>query len=132
MSRENVEAFRRGIEAFNQGDVDGLAATMAPEGRIVPLRAALEDTAYSGPDAAREFWEASMQAWSALRVDIADFRDLGDRVLALGTIRSTARGTQAAVEAQAAWIATFQNGRATEIRTYASQSEALEAVGLRD
>ena len=123
---------RDGIEAFNDGDVDGLTAIMAPECRIVPLRAALEDTAYSGPDAAREFWAATMEAWSAVHLDIADFRDLGDRVLVLGRLTARARGTEAEVETQAAWIARFDNGRATEIRTYASQSEALEAVGLRE
>ena len=132
MSRENVEIVRRMVEVFNAGDVEGLSAVMAPDGRIVPLRAALEDTVYSGPDAARQFWEAAMESWSTLRLDIGELRDCGERVLALGSIKGKARGTEAEVETPAAWIVTVRNGRISESRTYTSQTEALEAVGLSE
>jgi len=132
MSRENVEVALRVIEAINEGDVDGLAAAMAPECKIVPLRAALEGTVYSGPHAAREFWEALVESWSALHVDLAEVRDLDERVLGLGTLTAKGRGTGAEVETQAAFVATIQNGRATELRVYPGHGEALEAVGLRE
>jgi len=130
MSEEYVDMMRDAIEGFNAGDPDRLGANLAPGGVIVPLRAALEDVVYSGPDAAREFWAASMQAWAAVHVDISEYRDLGDRVLALGEITATARESGVELETQVAWIATFENGQATEMRTFASQSEALEAAEL--
>ena len=36
MSQENVEAFKRGLEAGNRGDVDGLLDELHPESRRWP------------------------------------------------------------------------------------------------
>jgi len=52
------------FDAFNRGDVEGFAAALTEDATIVPLRAALEDTVYQGPDAARDFWADAMEAWS--------------------------------------------------------------------
>ena len=129
MSSEHVELMSAALDAFNAGDPDRMGADLAPDARIVPLRAALEDTVYTGPNAAREFWDASMQAWSALHVDVAELRDLGNRVLALGQLTGTARETGAQVEMQVGFIMTFERGKGTEIRTFTSQREALEVAG---
>jgi len=132
VSRENVEVVWLMFDAFNRGDVEGFAAALTEDATIVPLRAALEDTVYQGPDAARDFWADAMEAWSELRVDLEDVRDCGDRCLALGSIKGKARGSDAVVQTPAAWIAQVRGGRFAEVRTYTSHEEALEAVGLRE
>jgi ketosteroid isomerase-like protein len=132
MSEPYVQMVRDAIAGFNDGDPDRMAASMAPGGVIVPLRAALEDIVYEGPNAAHEFWAASMQAWSALHIDVSEFRDLGDRVLVLGRLIATARETGVELDTQVAWIVTFEDDQVAEIRTFASQAEALAAAGLRE
>ena len=61
-----------------------------------------------------------------------DVRDLGDRVLALGTIRGTGKGSGIATEVPLAVVATFRGGLCTHLRDYGGRAQALEAVGLRE
>ena len=41
---------------FNSGNRDALAAVTAPNAEIVPMRAALEGTVFSGENAFTDFW----------------------------------------------------------------------------
>jgi ketosteroid isomerase-like protein len=61
-----------------------------------------------------------------------DIRDLGDSVLALGELIGTGRITGLNLSNEIAQLATFRDGRILSFRDFASQAEALEAVGLSD
>ena len=63
------------------------------------------------------------------RTDYPDVRDLGDRVLALGTARG--RGVESGVEAELtlAVVATFRDGLMTRFKDYGDTDQALEAAG---
>src|SRR6187200_2065300 len=67
MSLENVEVVRAAMEAFNRRDGEGFGALLAGDVEIVPVRAALEGTTYSGPDAAPQYCAAVDQTWEHLR-----------------------------------------------------------------
>ena len=110
---------RRAVEAFNSGDPEPLREVCSPRVRIVPLRAALEDTSYEGPTAVDEFWEEAQQAWSEMRLDIDEIESEGDRVLVRGVFRGTARASGAPVEAPATFGFTFRDGLIEEIDTRA-------------
>jgi hypothetical protein len=62
----------------------------------------------------------------------ADIRDLGDRVLALGSLRLTGRGSGIQTEVPAAIVTVFQDGLITHLKDYGEHDQALEAVGLAD
>ncbi len=51
MSRENIELTRRMIEWANAWDEEAAQAHPTDDVEIVPLRAAMEGTAYRGPEA---------------------------------------------------------------------------------
>ena len=127
MSKQNVELVHRVIEAFNRRDVEA-AAALVPNARIVPLRAALEGVAYTGPNAFREFWADATDAWSQLSIEVERVTDLEERVLVIGRLRATARGSGAGVETPVGWVVTFHSDSVTEFRTYPSREAALEAV----
>jgi hypothetical protein len=61
-----------------------------------------------------------------------DVRDLGDRVLALGTIHMIGRGSGIEAEAPVAFVSTVRDGLTTHIKDYGDWAQALEAVGLRE
>ena len=62
MSQENVELAHRIVEWFNARDVDALQAHSTDDLEIVPLRAAIEDTVYRGPGAARPLRRTARRA----------------------------------------------------------------------
>ena len=132
MSQENVELVRRAVEALNRGDVKAMSASLSPDAEIFPLRATLEDVSYTGPAAAEQLWAALSETWSEIRIDVDEYRDLGERVLMLGWTAATARDSGAAVRSKMGWLLDVTEDQITRSRTFADPGDALAAVGLSD
>jgi ketosteroid isomerase-like protein len=133
MSQENVEAFKRGLEAGNRGDVETLLEILDPE---VAWQSALhsllggEATVYRGHDGIREMLRDLEEAFDEIHGEFAEIRDLGDRLLAIGRLRNRGKGSGAEVESPVAYVVEFKNRKAIRVRTYLDPKEALEAAGL--
>ena len=131
MSRENVETFQRGNEAANRGDIERMLRDVAEEVVFLPARSAVEG-AYHGHDGLRKFWADNAENFEVFRVDFRDVRDLGDRVLAIGTIRIRGRGGGVETDIPTAGVATFQDGKMTRWEDFRERRLALDSVGLRE
>ena len=132
MSEENVEIMRAVIDAFSRRDVEALTALLATDVEIVPIRAALEGTVYSGPDAVAEWYGAVDESWEELTAKIDEMRDGGDSVLGFGRLQGRGRESGAPIDIEAASVAHFRNGLITRLRIFTNRSEALEAAGLSE
>ena len=131
MSQENVERVHALLDAFVRNDVDALLRLADPEGRFEPRLTSLQGT-YVGHDGLRRFLADAWENMSIAGVDCPDIRDLGDRVLAIGTFRIG--GTASGIEAQIpfAIVAAFREGLITDLRDYGDKDEAVEAAGLSE
>jgi ketosteroid isomerase-like protein len=133
MSQENVEAFRRAVEAGNRRDIEAMLEGTDPE---VEWHAAIqtlgERPVYRGHEGVRELNREFSGAFAELHWEFSEIRDLGDRVLAVGRMRG--RGTESGVEIESPWafLVQFKNGKAILIRAFVDPSEALEAAGLQE
>ena len=132
MSQDKAEVARQAQAAFNSGDASAFAALLTADAEIVPMRAAVEETAYRGPDAAQRFFADLAETWQDLRVEELETQDLGDRVFATGVIRGRGQGSGAAVEMQVAWVTHFQGELVSRFVTFTDLSQALEAAGLSE
>jgi hypothetical protein len=81
MSGHHIELARRALEYFNSGNRDGLAAVTAPNAEIVPMRAALEGTVFSGENAFTDFWAAIDETWEYTHIDGEEILDCSEKVL---------------------------------------------------
>jgi ketosteroid isomerase-like protein len=141
MSRENVDRFVECAEAFNRlaettgavhrDDVDGWLGFFDPDVLFEPQQAALQGS-YMGRDGARQWLADLAEHYGPGHLSFADLRDLGDRVLALGTLRVTGRGSGIETEVPAAIAATFQDGLITHLKDYGDHDRGLEATGLSE
>ena len=131
MSQENVDRFKEGIERFNRGDLAGLLRYYHPEiqfeHRLVELQVDV-----TGIDAVRDWFVDATQIFDPWTVDCDDIRDLGDRVLALGTVRAVGKESGVEVEMPFTVLATVQDGLVTHFTDYGDREEALEAAGLSE
>jgi ketosteroid isomerase-like protein len=133
MSGENVEAFRRALEAFNRRDFDAGLKEIDPE---VEWHAAIqtlgEATVYRGHEGLRDLYRGFSGAFAEIHYEFSEIRDLGDRVLAVGRMR--ARGTGSGVETESPWafLVQFKNGKAISVRAFLDPKEALDAAGLEE
>ena len=135
MSQENVEAFRRGLEAGNRGDVETLLEELDPEVEWHSALHALlggEQTVFRGHDGVREMLRDLNEAFGAIHIEISEIRDLGDRLVAIGRNRARGRGSGAETETPLALVTEVKNGKTISVRGYLDPKHALEAVGLSE
>jgi ketosteroid isomerase-like protein len=136
MSRENVEAFKRAVEAANRRDIEGFVALCDPEVEwprpaiLMALGGGAE--VYRGHEGVREVLGDVFEVFAELHLEISEIRDLEDRLVAIGRLRP--RGAESGAETVAAlgYVVDFKNHRAVRIRTYLDPEEALEAAGLSE
>jgi ketosteroid isomerase-like protein len=131
MSRENVEKMRDSLDAFARNDVPALLRLADPEVEFEPQLAALQG-AYVGHDGLREFYADAWENLKVIEVHCPDIRDLGNRVLAIGTFRIGGTGSGIETDAPFAIVATFREGLIAHLKDYGDKDQALEAAGLRE
>jgi len=131
MSQENVDGFVQGFEAFNRHDMPGMIRFMDPEivwdHRLADLQGKL-----AGTEAVVGWCTDLYNHFQTVEIDCPDVRDLGDRVLGLGTIRATGKGSGVETELTFAVVARFREGRMTHYTDFGDRDQALEAAGLRE
>ena len=118
---------------MNRRDVEGLLRGMDPQVRFEHRLAALQGS-FVGIDGVRGWLEDLFEHFEASRthIDCPDIRDLGDRVLALGTVRATGKESGVETELPFTVVARFKDGRLTHFIDYGDKDQALEAAGLRE
>jgi ketosteroid isomerase-like protein len=136
MSQENVEAFKRAsFDAINRRDVEGLLEELDPEVEWHPgvlLAFEGETRTYRGHEGVREMLGDLFEALAEFYVQYPEIRDLGDRIVAIGHVRTRGRESGAVTESPFAAVTDFRDGKAVRIRTYLDPKEALEAAGLSE
>jgi ketosteroid isomerase-like protein len=131
MSQENVASFKRGIEAYNRRDVDALLDELDVEVEwrpVLPVVLGGHETVYRGHDGARQLLRDLDEVLAERQLDFSEIRDVGDRVVATGSLRIRGKSSGALSESPFSWVAEFKNGRAIRIQTYLDPSEALEPL----
>src|SRR6476659_867242 len=123
MSQENVETFKRGVDAWNRDDSDTWIELYDPN---VEWFALME--VYRGLAGARQAWE-SFKGDMELEVRFDDVRDLGESVLALGELTGIGHKTRLSFARELAQLVTYRGGKAVSVHDFASHAEALEAAG---
>ena len=114
-----------------------LGITLYMSGDYVAARApyerALEGLGpYVGHHGIRSWWEESFAALPDLAAELFQVRDLGALTLAHGRLRGTGAESGASFE-RTLWLAAeWRNRKVVWWYAFASEAEALEAVGLRE
>ena len=133
MSQENIEVFKRGWDAGERRDVEGLLAVLDVE---VEWHAALPmlggDAVYRGHDGVRAFLSEVWDVLGDTSFEFPDIRDVGDQVVALGRFSGRGEASGVATEARFAYVVDVKNGKVIRVRSYLDHREALEAAGLRE
>ena len=128
---ESFNRFAEAPESFDPNDLLGFLSFLDPEIHFEPVQALLQGS-YVGPDGVGVWLADLAEHYQAGHMHCADIRDLGDRVLALGTLRVTGMGSGIAIEVPLAIVASFRDGLITHLKDYGDTDQALAAVGLRE
>src|SRR5919198_3325847 len=129
MAQESLDVMRAGFEAVDRDDLDAFLALAHPKIEFRSLIAEAEGRTYQGHEGVREWWDTVIRS---LRIrpgaeEIEGFRDRGVARLRLaGTVAGV-------VVPQTMWMGwRVRNGQIIWWATYRTETEALEAAGLRE
>ncbi len=132
MSQENVDAAYAAFDAFNRRDLDAFLELLDPDVEFRSLLAGMESS-YHGHEGIRRYWEDVLTVSTDFTLEVVEVRDLGDGTLTKLVARGHGAGSDVPYE-QTLWSLAQARGRdkAVLIANYATEAEALEAVGLRE
>ena len=130
MSTKDVETIQKGVSALNRGDVNGVAATLAPDVELVPLRAVLAGSTYRGHEGLRRWLDDMSEDWSEFELTLQEVRELWPGcVLVQAKIRLRGRSSGVAVDSPGAWLCDMRAAKVARIRFFADPESALAAAG---
>jgi ketosteroid isomerase-like protein len=128
MSQEIVDAFRRGADAINAGGLE--LESIHPEVVFEPLRSRTEG-AFVGHEGMRRFVADTAEMFELFNASYTDVRDLGDSVLAIGSIRMRGKVSGVETDVPTAVIAEFRDGLLRRFKDYGDARSAFRAAGVR-
>jgi hypothetical protein len=131
MSQENVDAFLRGVSAFNGRDLEGYLEVMDPDGEAMPLLAGVEGH-YRGHAGLRRWWESLIDTFPDFAIEVIEVRDLEDVTLAAIRYRAHAAKTDTPVESQLWMAGRWRRGKCVWWGSFASEADAAKSAGLPD
>jgi len=135
MSRQNAEAMRRAVDAWNRGDRDRWLDSVHPEiewTSEIARRMEGSERVYRGHEGMLEYWDDWHAVWETT-LDFPEIRDHGDIVLALGHVRAHGRVSGAEFDSPVAFVAEFDHdGLLVRLRAYLDHEEGVNAVAARE
>ena len=134
MSQENVEVVQGHIEAFRQGDPPGALARVDPHVVWDASRIGLLDVAVAyGHEEFSQTIRHYIGAFEDYDYEAQRLKDLGSgAVLALVIDKGRGKSSGVPVRQSFAVLYTVIDGKIAPITFFPSETEALEAVGLRE
>lgn len=131
MSRANIDALRRVIEAFNSEDLERILTFVHPDFEaVIPPELSAEPDTYRGRDGARRYFDSFGGAMEEVRFEPGRIWEAGDALVV--AMRMTAKGTQTGipVEQRVGQLWRIRDGQALSVHSFPSLGQALEVAGL--
>ena len=132
MSQESVEVAKAFYDAYNARDSEALERLLHPDAEITTVSARGGLGGEWSRGTTREYFEQLEEAWTDLRIEIDEYRDVGERVVALGAARGAGTSSHVEVASDFAAVLVVRDSRIVLVDSYNNWKEALEAVGLRE
>jgi ketosteroid isomerase-like protein len=126
---------RQSFEAANRGDYEVTFALYDRDVELIPPTGLVrlgDEASYRGLEA-RVRYERNWRAeWGDFRYEPDELRDLGDRFLVIGRIRSSGLSSGAAIDTDFANLFTLSAGKVIREQVFFNRAEALKAAGLSE
>jgi ketosteroid isomerase-like protein len=133
VSQENVEVVRLAFASYNRRDLDAVLDLATEDYLLLPAVAgSVETGGIRGREGLRRYFEMIDETWEEFRINADEFRDLGERVLAIGHTEGRGRGSGVVVDAPYGAIFDFRDGRWWRAQGYLDHDEVLRAAGLEE
>ena len=128
---ENVDLVVRLLEAFEGGDMETMLSCLDQKAELhSAIVGGAEGSIYHGHDGFRSWYANSYETFESFSFDWSEFRDLGDRVLALGQMQARGRESGVELDSPMGWVLAVQHGKVVRAQGFLNRNDALTAAGL--
>ncbi len=135
MSQENVEVFERAVAAYNRRDLDAFLEAFDPEVEWHALTQVMfggEESVHRGHAGIRDGVREIHEVLAELQLGYSEIRDLGERIVVIGSVSGRGRASGAETEMPINWVVEFKDSKVIWMHDYVDRAEALEAAGLSE
>jgi ketosteroid isomerase-like protein len=133
MSQENVEIVRRGTDAYNRRDLDGVLENWAPDAVVDWSRSRGFDTGFfRGHDEIRAHWQRLLDAFDEVRVELVDPVEVEEGLVVAENVAYQRGRDGIEVQARSTWLITIRDGKTTSLTLFQTKRDALEAAELSE
>jgi ketosteroid isomerase-like protein len=133
MSQQNVELVRNAFQALNTGGIEAALPFFSLDAVWYTTDRWLDGHSYRGHDGMRQLVAAFTENFDGWAYELADIRDVDDRVVALtymtGRIQNS---TQSVSQSLGLVVSDFRGATFGEVRAFPTWNQALEIGGLVD
>ena len=126
---------RLGFEAANRGDLEVTFANYDPDVEFFPPKGLVglgDEASYHGLEARVRYEQQWRAEWGDFRYEPDELRDLGDRFLVIGRIKSSGLSSGAAIDSDFANLFTLSAARVIREQVFFNRFEALDAAGMSE
>ncbi len=132
MENELADTFRRGMEAFSRADVDAALEAVHPEIEFIPARAAMQG-AFHGHEGMRRFFADNEENFDLFHATYPEIRRIdGDRMVALGSVRTRGKSSGVETEVPSAVVLDFRDGKVVRFEDLGDERMAMTMARSRD
>jgi uncharacterized protein len=132
MSQKNVEVVRDFYAAVLADRARSLRF-LDPDVLVDTTRLVFNPSTYRGVEALAGWLAEVSQTWDEIHTEPYEFIDAGDRVVVVGKLVGTGKGSGVGVERPTAQVFDVRDGRIVRWELgFIERRDALEAVGLRE
>jgi ketosteroid isomerase-like protein len=131
MSRADVNFVREGYEALARGDIEAFT-TLSREhlGPDFEFHHVWDGRVLRGFEGTMQWISDTRETWDDYSQEVEEIIELGDDVVVVLRISARGGGSGVPVAQELAVLWRFEDGKATEARSFTSREEALEAAGV--
>ena len=132
MSHENVDVAKAFYDAYNARNSEALDRLLHPEAEITTLSARGGLGGEWSRAKTAQYFEQLDEAWTGLRIEIEEYREVGERVVALGVARGAGTSSHVELASDFAAVLVVRDSQIVLVDSYSSWKDALQAVGVRE
>jgi ketosteroid isomerase-like protein len=133
MSQENVDLVRRGFDAYQRRDVQGMCDVAHSDCEVFTFTVGVvEAQPFRGHAGIADWMAQELEPWAAWRVEPGELREVGERVLVRAAVTARGKGSAVELNSDAGMVFEFRDKKIAQVSSYLNWQEALEAVGLSE
>ena len=132
MSEANLELARQAYARWAEGDLEGALEFSTPDFEFVPaIAAGVEGGSVKGRDAVRRFFAGLDETWETFRIEMDEFREVGDQVMGIGRLTAKGRGSELELDQPMYSVVWIRDGKLTRMQSFLDRDAAEAAAGGR-